>query len=76
MKYTERKEKILSALHFHESMSVQQMVELLKSSPATVRRDIVRLEEEGEVERYWGGIRRLLSLPHSRARSSAAAICR
>lgn len=69
MKYTERKEKILSALHFHESMSVQQMVELLKSSPATVRRDIVRLEEEGEVERYWGGIRRK-ETPENRRRNT------
>lgn len=64
-----KKRKILSALHFHESMSVQQMVELLKSSPATVRRDIVRLEEEGEVERYWGGIRRK-ETPENRRRNT------
>ena len=53
MKYTERKEIILSLLNFHESVSVPQLTEILKSSPATVRRDIVQLEKEGEIERYW-----------------------
>ncbi len=58
MKYEERKELILSFLNFHESMSVQQLVDVMKNSPATVRRDISRMEEEGVLERYWGGIRR------------------
>ena len=69
MKYTERKEIILSLLNFHESVSVPQLTEILKSSPATVRRDIVQLEKEGEIERYWGGIRRKQT-PENRRRNT------
>ena len=58
MKFDSRKEKILALLDINDSMSVPELVELLNTSPATVRRDIHRLEEMGVVERYWGGIRR------------------
>ena len=58
MKYSERKEAILSLLDTHETLTVQQLVEILNSSPATVRRDIVRMEEEDEIVRFWGGIQR------------------
>lgn len=58
MKYEERKEKILDLLTMNESMQIQQVIDAIKSSPATIRRDITRLEEEGELQRYWGGIRR------------------
>ncbi len=34
-------------------------MELLGSSPATIRRDIVQMEQEGVLERYWGGVRRI-----------------
>lgn len=58
MKYEERKERILDLLTMYETMQVQQVIDALKSSPATIRRDITRLEAEGELQRYWGGIRR------------------
>ena len=61
MKYDERKERMISLLDAHETLSIQQLVELLGISPATVRRDVVRMEEEGEIERYWGGIKRRLT---------------
>ena len=58
MKFTDRKEKILSLLDIYETMTIQQLVDLLAISPATVRRDVVRMEENGELQRYWGGIQR------------------
>ncbi len=59
MKVEQRKEKILSLLEINDTLTVEELVDLLGSSPATVRRDIVRLEQLGCLERYWGGIRRL-----------------
>lgn len=58
MKYIERKAKVLLLLDSHETLTVPQLVEELQASPATVRRDILKLEAEGAVARYWGGIRR------------------
>lgn len=59
MKYDERRKLILDLLDAHETLSVQQLVELLASSPATVRRDLVKMEKTGEILRYWGGVRRM-----------------
>ena len=51
MKFAARKEKMLSLLDVYETMTVQQLVDLLGASPATIRRDIVRMEESGELQR-------------------------
>lgn len=56
MKFAERKEKILSLLDIYETMTIQQLVDLLESSPATVRRDVVRIEENGELQAGWGNL--------------------
>lgn len=69
MKYEARKEKMLSLLDVYETMTVQQLVDLLEASPATIRRDIVRMEESGELQRYWGGIRRK-ETPENRRKNS------
>lgn len=69
MKFAARKEKMLSLLDVYETMTVQQLVDLLGASPATIRRDIVRMEESGELQRYWGGIRRKQT-PESRRKNS------
>lgn len=58
MKFADRKEKILSLLDIYETMTIQQLVDLLAISPATVRRDITQMEASGELQRYWGGIKR------------------
>lgn len=58
MKYEERKEKILSLLDRYETMQVQQLIDVIGSSPATIRRDLTQMEKEGVLQRFWGGIRR------------------
>ena len=58
MKYEERKEKILSLLDRYDTLSVQQLIDVVGSSPATIRRDITQMENEGVLQRYWGGVRR------------------
>lgn len=57
MKFDERKEKILSMLYFNEKLTVDDIVKELKISPATARRDIIRLEQNGDITKYWGGIK-------------------
>lgn len=59
MNFDQRRDKILSLLDINDTLSIQELVNLLGSSPATVRRDVVQLEQQGLLERYWGGIRRI-----------------
>lgn len=59
MKFEQRKEKLISLLDINDSLTINELVDLLGSSPATVRRDVVLLEEEGSLERYWGGVRKI-----------------
>lgn len=58
MKYSERKEKIMSMLCFYERLTVDEIVKELNISPATARRDIIRLEQEGNIIKKWGSIKR------------------
>lgn len=69
MKYEQRKEKMLDLLKNHEFVNIQTLVDVLNSSEATIRRDIVRMEEEGIVKRYWGGIKRIETPKSIRDRS-------
>lgn len=59
MKYAQRKEKVLAMLQKNETLSIQKLVDILGSSEATVRRDVIRMEESGLLERCWGGVKRL-----------------
>ena len=69
MKYEQRKDKMLKLLKNSEIVNMETLVEELRSSQATIRRDIVRLEKEGLIKRYWGGIKRIESENDLRARS-------
>jgi DeoR family transcriptional regulator, aga operon transcriptional repressor len=54
-KNDKRAKEILRLLLHHGKTSVEEMTELLSTSPASVRRDLVRLEERGLVHRTHGG---------------------
>ena len=58
MKYNKRRTKILELLDINEKMSYTQLAESLDVSQATIRRDLVFLEKEHAIERYWGGAKR------------------
>lgn len=68
MKYEDRKGKMLKLLKNSEIVNMKTLVEELGSSEATIRRDIVRMEKEGAVKRYWGGIRRVDNADNERSR--------
>lgn len=55
MNFQERKKKILAALDETESLSVFELAEILESSPATIRRDLGDIAEEGLLIRTHGG---------------------
>ena len=52
-----RKEKIRRELAENGILSVRELTKRLKISPSTVRRDLIELEEEGEILRTRGGAR-------------------
>ena len=52
---TSAPKKILRLLLNHGKTSVEELTELFATSPASVRRDLVRLEERGLVHRTHGG---------------------
>ena len=52
-----RKEKIRRELAQNGILSVHELTKRLKISPSTVRRDLIELEEEGEILRTLGGAR-------------------
>jgi DeoR family fructose operon transcriptional repressor len=51
-----RQKKIMDLVQRSESLKVDELVERLQVSPATVRRDLVWLEEEGKVIRLRGAV--------------------
>ena len=55
VKTDKRAKQILQAVLRHGTTSVDQLVELTGASPASVRRDLTRLEEGGLVRRTRGG---------------------
>lgn len=55
MNFQERKKKILAALDETESLSVFELAEILEASPATIRRDLGDIAEEGLLVRTHGG---------------------
>jgi DeoR/GlpR family transcriptional regulator of sugar metabolism len=54
-----RQRRVLEHLRLHQTLSVEEAVELLESSPATVRRDFNTMADGGSVERVRGGVRAL-----------------
>ena len=57
MKRRLRLKQILQLLQDDPELSLQEACERLVASPATIRRAFVELEQTGQVERTWGGIR-------------------
>lgn len=55
MSFQERKKKILAALDEAESLTVFELAEILDASPATIRRDLHDISEEGLLVRTHGG---------------------
>ncbi len=51
----ERRMTIVKAVNTHKSATVAEIVEWLETSPATVRRDLMWLEEQGLITRTRGG---------------------
>ena len=56
MTVTERRRQILLELTTHGGLSIRELSALVFSSPASVRRDVIALEEEGLVRRVFGGV--------------------
>lgn len=59
MNFLERKKKIVSAVDEFGSLSVFQLAEKLEMSPATIRRDLHDIADEGLVLRTHGGAMKL-----------------
>lgn len=53
----QRLKQIQQFLYSHGASSIQDLVDYTQSSPATVRRDLAKLEEAGLIERTHGGAR-------------------
>lgn len=51
----QRQEKIIESLKNSPYLSVEQLVKKVKSSPATVRRDLIKLENTNKLKRIRGG---------------------
>ena len=52
----DRQKRILELVRKDESISVQTLVDELEASPATMRRDLSQLEQEGHIVRTHGGV--------------------
>jgi DeoR family transcriptional regulator, ulaG and ulaABCDEF operon transcriptional repressor len=59
MHATQREEQILEALKPKGFVTYRALEALLEASPATIRRDLARLEGEGRIERVHGGAKLL-----------------
>jgi DeoR family fructose operon transcriptional repressor len=51
----ERRMEIVKIINMHKSATVAEIVEWIGASPATVRRDLARLDEQGLIVRIHGG---------------------
>ncbi len=52
----DRHQEILQLLEKRQSMTVKRLAELIHTSEATMRRDLVSLEKQGFVNRVYGGV--------------------
>src|ERR1700751_1295525 len=55
MKTHDRQDRILVELRKRGNISLEELVEQLKMSPASIRRDLTKLQEQGLVRRTHGG---------------------
>ncbi|EKY3917478.1 DeoR/GlpR transcriptional regulator [Enterobacter hormaechei] len=56
MKGYNRLEQIMDYLKGHNLVTVDQLVAVTNASPATIRRDLIKLDQEGVVSRSHGGV--------------------
>lgn len=56
MKGQHRLDLILAYLKKHTLVTVEQLVEAVKASPATIRRDLIKLDGQGVISRSHGGV--------------------
>ncbi|MDW6094329.1 DeoR/GlpR family DNA-binding transcription regulator [Vibrio rhizosphaerae] len=56
MKNQYRVEKIVEYLTVHNLATVEDLVKVVNVSPATIRRDLVKLDEQGVITRTHGGV--------------------
>ena len=56
MKGHDRLEQIMDFLKSHNLVTVDQLVEATGASPATIRRDLIKLDMEGVISRTHGGV--------------------
>lgn len=54
--YVARKERILHLLDQQSNMAIKELSERLQVSEMTVRRDLIKMEQEGLVKRCFGGV--------------------
>lgn len=52
-----RRNDILEMIYKAGDVKVEEILEMVKTSPLTIRRDLQYLEDESLVERYYGGVR-------------------
>lgn len=53
---SERREKIVGLLRVHGALSSTELAKRFRCSSATIRRDILELEAQGEIRRFHGGV--------------------
>lgn len=56
MKGYNRLEQIMVYLKGHNLVTVDQLVAITDASPATIRRDLIKLDQEGVISRTHGGV--------------------
>lgn len=56
MKGQSRLEQIMDYLKSHNLVTVDQLVNAISASPATIRRDLIKLDQEGVISRTHGGV--------------------
>ena len=56
----QRQERILQLIQQKQMMSVAELVKHFHVTPATIRRDLEDLEEQGNVKRFFGGVEYIL----------------
>jgi DeoR/GlpR family transcriptional regulator of sugar metabolism len=56
MKPKSRQNQILEFLKAHNLVTVEQLVSAIDASPATIRRDLIKLDEQGIINRSHGGV--------------------
>lgn len=66
-----RQTQLLEYLARTPEVTVEEACRLLDASPATVRRDFQRLEDEGRATRTWGGVRGVELFPLSSVSNGA-----